>query len=776
MASLLSTATVSSQAHGKSFGRSTHRLIYNMPASKWLEALPVGNGRIGGMIFGGTHKERIQLNHVELWSGRPADDDREASRKALPEVRKLLFEGRFAEANKLATDQMMIPMNTDTYGSYQMLADLLFEFDHKGAISGYSRELDLGEAAVKVSYLSGGHSYKRTILASYPDQALLVHLETSAPEGLSFSVSLRRDQDSATTSEGGKVVLRGTPAQGGATFASYLTCKVQQGKCSTTADGYTVVGAKSATLILTAATDLLTSDPDGQCRSRMTAVQGKTWKAVLADHAKDYNRLFKAVDLQLGDDVSQPLANSRLSEAGSGIGMPLMAEAYFNLGRYLFISSSRSGSLPPNLQGLWADGFNPPWSADYHININLQMNFWPAEVCGLGELTDPLFDYVERLLPHARRTAEVAYGCSGAVAHYTTNPWGHTALDGSTEWGLWPDGLAWLSLHFWEHFLQSQDRTFLKSRAYPILKACAQFSLDYLVTNPATGKLVSGPATSPENAYRLPDGTSGFISMGPTMSQSIAFSVLQNAAQAARELSVDADFVSAAEAAAANLERMKIGADGRIMEWAQPFEEVEPGHRHISHLFGLFPGSEIDILDTPQLADAARKTLSARLLHGGGQTGWSAAWLVMYRARLGEGDAANEMLEKLFRESTAPNYFDTHPMYNGPIFQIDGNLGATAAMAEMLMQSHNGRLRLLPALPKAWSNGKVRGLRARGGIKVDVAWRDGKAVAASLTSDKDVQCHIFAPPAQSLLASSNETVWDIKIKLSAGRSFALRFA
>jgi alpha-L-fucosidase 2 len=775
MASLLAGATFAPPSHGRGTLRSTHRLLYTKPASDWLEALPVGNGRIGAMVFGGVKQERIQLNHIELWSGRPSEDDRKESREALPKVRKLLFEGQYAEANKLAQDQIMTPMNDATYGSYQMLGDLRFDFDHADGEASYSRELDISAAAAKVSYLIGGHSYSRTILASFPDQALFVRLETTAPEGLAFSVSLSRQQDSAIAAEDGKIVMRGRPALGGVDFAAILACKTEGGQSSVESSGYRVKGAKSVTLILTAATSLMTPDAYKQCRDRMTKAQTRSWKAVLADHTKDYQRLFTAAELQLGDDVSQPLASSRLLDAKSGIGMPLMAEAYFNLGRYLFIASSRPGSLPPNLQGLWADGFNPPWSADYHININLQMNYWPAEVCGLGELTGPLFDYVDRLMPHARRTAEIAYGCRGAAAHYTSNPWGHVALDGKTQWGLWPDGLAWLSLHFWEHYLQTGDRTFLATRAYPVMKACAEFSLDYLVPHPRTGKLVAGPATSPENSYRLADGTVGYISMGPAMAQSIAFSVLNTTAQAARLLATDDAFAKAAETAAGKLERLRIGQDGRVMEWSEPFEEAEPGHRHISHLFGLYPGTEIDTIDTPELAEAARKTLAARLSHGGGHTGWSAAWLVMFRARLGEGDAANAMLEKLFRESTAANYFDTHPWGDGAIFQIDGNLGATAAMAEMLMQSHNNRLRLLPALPKAWQNGKVRGLKARGGIEVSVEWRDGRAVTASLRSASDTQFRLVAPPGQRFAVGSQTPVPAGDVKLSAGKALTLSF-
>ena len=732
--------------------RSTHRLTFEKPAAGWIEALPVGNGRIGGMVFGGTKHERIQLNHVELWSGYPVEDNRDATRQALPKVRDLLFNGEYAAANALAQDRMMAPMDGAAFGSYQMLGDLVFSFDHGDDVEAYSRRLDLDAAAVTVSYRSGGHAYRRTVVASFPAQAMVIRLETDAPSGLAFTVRLSRERDASLAVKDGCVVMRGKPSGGGVDFCARLACVPEGGTAHADGDGYRVTGAKSALVFVTAATDMMRPDPEAQCRDAMAAAGKRTWAALRAQHVADYRRLFDAVRLEIGKDTGDGPAGRRLAAARSGDGVAAMAEAYFNLGRYLLIASSRPGSLPPNLQGLWADGFAPPWSADYHININLQMNYWPAEVCGLGELTAPLFDYIDRLMPHAERTASVAYGCGGAAAHYTSNPWGHTALDGQLQYGLWPDGLAWLSLHGWEHYLTTGDAAFLKARAYPVLKACARFSLDYLVPNPKTGKLVAGPATSPENTYRLADGTTGYISMGPAMSQSIAFAVLTHAAEAARALGVDEDFAQRAETAAGRLQRLQIGNDGRIMEWPEPFQETEPGHRHISHLFGLFPGSEIDILKTPDLADAARKTLAERLAHGGGHTGWSAAWLIMFRARLGEGDAAHDMLAKLFRQSTADNYFDTHPAGDGFIFQIDGNFGATAAMAEMLMQSHNNRLRFLPALPKAWPDGDVRGLKARGGVAVDISWRGGKAVSARLKASRDTACALVPPPGQHVAA------------------------
>ena len=758
--------------------RTTTRLWFAQPAAKWLEALPVGNGHVGAMVFGGVATDRMQLNHHALWSGRPAQTDRTETLSVLPEVRRLLFSGKYAEANALAQTAMMAPMDGESFGSYQMLGDLTLAFDHGDAATDYVRELDMASGCVRIGYRIGAARYTRTVLASFPDQALLVRLETTAPEGMTFTATLTRGKDATVVRDGDHVAMTGQPRPYGTAFSARLACTTQGGRVTAREDGYRVEGARSVVLMLTAATDLHAPDPVGRSRTALTAVRAKGWPALLARHAADYRPLFDAVSLELGDaPVARP-ADTRLKAIRDGATDTAVAEAYFNFGRYLLIASSREGSLPANLQGMWADGFSPPWSADYHININLQMNYWPAEACGLGALAMPLFDHAERLRPHGERTARVAYGCHGAVAHYTSNPWGYTALDGDLLYGLWPEGLAWLSLHFWEHWLYTRDAVFLAKRAYPMLRACADFTLDYLVPHPVTGKLLAGPATSPENTYVLAGGKTGAITMGPAMSQSMAYAVLSRAAMAARAAGIDPAFQTRCDAAIARLQRLRIGADGRVMEWPEPFVEAEPGHRHISHLFGLFPGYEIDPQDTPDLADAARKTLTARLAKGGGHTGWSAAWLAMFRARLGDGDAAHAMLDKLFREATAANYFDTHPSGEPePLFQIDGNFGATAAIVEMLMQSHNHSLRILPALPAAWGAGRVRRLRARGGVVVDIDWQGGRAVQAVLRATQGVEYRLVAPPGQRVASVDGHAVTgDAPMRLLAGRRYVVRFA
>ncbi|MFT4074040.1 MAG: glycoside hydrolase family 95 protein [Asticcacaulis sp.] len=746
--------------------KDTRRLSFRKPATHMMEALPVGNGRLGAMVYGGVASERLQLNHIELWAGRTVDDNPRGVPDVLPEIRRLLFAGQRAEAEKLAQSRIMPAMNSEDFGTYQMLGNLTLNFDHGDVATDYVRHLDMSDAMAVTEYTIDGARYRRSVIASFPDKALLIRLETTAKAGLDATLTLSRAQDAQVSHQGDRLQMLGEPQPFGVTFAACLGCETEGGTVQPIGGGYRITGARSVLIRITCETDLFQPDSAGRALAALTAVRSKSWQQSVKAQRTDHKSLFDRIDLSL--EPARPSGDTSIDT--------MLVESYFNFGRYLFISSCRPGSLPPNLQGLWCDGFAPPWQCDYHVNINLQMNFWPAEVCGLGDLHQSLFDYAQRLRPFGEKTARTVYDCNGMVAHYTTNPWGHTAQDGNTQYGLWPEGLAWLSLHFWEHYLFTHDRKFLADQAYPFLRSAADFTLDYLVESPLTGKLVAGPAVSPENGYRLADGTVAYVDMGCTMSQSMAFTVLTHASEAAQALSVDSDFITRCQAAIARLDRMKIGADGRVLEWSEPLAEGEPGHRHISHLFGLYPGIEIDPVRTPDLAAAARKTIEARLQHGGGQTGWSAAWLIMYRARLADAPEAYAMLNKLLTHSTAPNLFDIYAGSDDPIFQIDGNLGATAAIVEMLVQSHDGQLRLLPALPDSWASGRIRGVRARGGLELDMQWRNGVVTALTLRPTRDQVVKLVLPNGQlpgSLKSSGDSVPVNGQMTLRAGRIYRL---